>query len=67
MKKKYYTYRILLTTGEWLNQIRIEGSLEDHFSGVNVSFFPVQDAHGKTIVLSMFHIVKAELVNVEEY
>ncbi|HSI66082.1 MAG TPA: hypothetical protein VK947_01625 [Planococcus sp. (in: firmicutes)] len=66
MKKKYYTYRILLTTGEWLEEIRIEGPLEDHFSGVNVSFFPVQDAQERTIVLSMFHIVKAELLKVEE-
>ena len=66
MKQKFHIYTILLTTGECLENIRIEGPLEDHFSGVAVSLFSVEDIEGKTIVLSIFHIVKAELIRVEE-
>lgn len=66
MKKKFHTYNILLTNGEWLENIRIEGPLEYNFSGVAVSFIPVEDAQGKTIVLSMYHIVKAELLKIED-
>ncbi|MFC4711616.1 hypothetical protein [Planococcus dechangensis] len=66
MKKKFHIYNILLTNGEMLEGIRVEGALEDHFSGVAVSFFPVEDANGKTIVLSIFHIVRAELQRIEE-
>ena len=66
MKQKFHVYNILLTTGEYLENIRIEGALEDHFSGVAVSLFPVEDSEGKTFVLSMFHIVKADLLRVEE-
>lgn len=67
MKKVFYTYDILLTTGEWLRSIRIEGSLEDNFPGVAVSFIQVENEHGKSIVLNMYHIVKAELIHVEEF
>lgn len=66
MKQKFHVYNILLTTGESLENIRIEGPLEDHFSGVAVSLFPVEDIEGRTIILSIFHIVKADLVKVEE-
>ncbi|WP_282020693.1 hypothetical protein [Planomicrobium okeanokoites] len=66
MKKKIHTYNILLSNGEWLENIRFEGPLEYHFSGIMVSLLPVQDAAGKTIVLNMHHIVKAELLTVEE-
>ncbi|QHJ69525.1 hypothetical protein [Planococcus halotolerans] len=66
MKKKIHTYNILLSNGEWLENIRFEGPLEYHFSGVMVSLLPVKDAAGKTIVLNMYHIVKAELLTVEE-
>lgn len=66
MRQKFHVYNILLTTGEHLENIRIEGALEDHFSGVAVSLFPVKDAEGKTMVLSIFHIVKADLIAVEE-
>lgn len=66
MKKKIHTYNILLSNGEWLENIHFEGPLEYHFSGVMVSLLPVQDASGKTIVLNMYHIVKAELLTVEE-
>lgn len=31
-----------------------------------VSFLPVEDKDGKTIVLSMYQIVKAELLHIEE-
>ncbi|ANU24549.1 hypothetical protein [Planococcus donghaensis] len=66
MKKKFYIYNIRLTTGEYLENIRIEGPLENHFSGIAVSLFPVKDAEGNTIVLSIFHIVKADLLKIEE-
>lgn len=66
MKQKFHVYTILLTTGEYLENIRIEGPLEDHFSGVAVSLFAVEDTEGKNIVLSIFHIVKADLIKVEE-
>lgn len=66
MKPKFHIYNILLTTGEHLENIRIEGPLEDHFSGVAVSLFAVKDMEGKTMVLSIFHIVKADLIAVEE-
>lgn len=66
MKPKFYIYNILLTTGEHLENIRIEGPLEDHFSGVAVSLFSVKDVEGKTMVLSIFHIVKADLIAIEE-
>lgn len=66
MKKRIHTYNILLTNGEWLENIRFEGPLEYHFSGVMVSFLPVQDDSGKTIVLNMYHIVKAELLQIED-
>ncbi|MCH4828021.1 hypothetical protein [Planococcus halocryophilus] len=66
MKKKFYIYNIRLTTGEYLENIRIEGPLENHFSGIAVSLFPVEDAQGKTIVLSIFHIVKADLLKIED-
>ncbi|MFD1032753.1 hypothetical protein [Metaplanococcus flavidus] len=66
MKKRFHIYNILLTNGEWLKNIRIEGPLEYNFSGVMVSFLPVEDADGKTIVLSMYQIVKAELLYIEE-
>lgn len=66
MKKKFYIYNVLLTNGEMLEGIRIEGALEDHFIGVAVSLLPVEDAEGKTIVLSLFHIVRAELLRIEE-
>ncbi|MDQ0430714.1 MULTISPECIES: hypothetical protein [Caryophanaceae] len=66
MRQKFHVYNILLTTGEYLENIRIEGPLEDHFSGVAVSLFPVKDVDGKTMVLSIFHIVKADLISVEE-
>lgn len=66
MKKRFHIYNILLTNGEWLKEIRMEGALEDNFSGVMVSFLPVEDAEGKTIVLSMYQIVKAELLFIEE-
>lgn len=67
MKKVFYTYDILLTTGEWLRSIRIEGSLEDNFPGVAVSFIQVESEQGKSIVLNMYHIVKAELLHMEEF
>lgn len=66
MKKKFSVYNILLTNGDVLEGIRIEGALEDHFIGIAVSLFPVEDAAGKTIVLNLFHIVRAELVHIEE-
>lgn len=66
MQKRFHIYRILLTTGEWLEKIRIEGPLEYNFPGVAVSFIPVEDQNGNTIVLNMFHIVKAELLEIEE-
>ncbi|RAZ67702.1 hypothetical protein [Planococcus maitriensis] len=66
MKKKFYIYNILLTNGDMLEDIRIEGALEDHFIGIAVSLLPVEDAAGKTIVLNLFHIVRAELVRIEE-
>ena len=66
MKQKFHVYNILLTTGESLENIRIEGPLENRFSGVAVSLFPVEDTEGRTIILSIFHIVKADLVKVEE-
>ena len=66
MKKKFHIYNILLTNGELLENIRIEGPLEYNFSGVAVSFIPVENQDGKTIVLSMYHIVKAELLKIEE-
>lgn len=66
MKQKFYVYNILLTTGEYLENIRIEGPLEDHFPGISVSLLPVEDAEGNTIVLNIFHIIKADLIKVEE-
>ncbi|ALS79983.1 MULTISPECIES: hypothetical protein [Planococcus] len=66
MKQKFYVYNILLTNGEYLENIRVEGPLEDHFPGVSVSLFSVENIEGKTIVLSVFHIVKADLISIEE-
>lgn len=66
MKKRIHTYNILLSNGEWLENIRTEGPLEYQFSGVMVSLIPVRDVSGNTIVLNMFHIVKAELLTIEE-
>ncbi|MCJ1909717.1 hypothetical protein [Planococcus ruber] len=67
MKKVFYTYDILLTTGEWLRNIRMEGALEDNFPGVAVSFIQVETEQGKPVALNMYHIVKAELIRVEEF
>ncbi|RNF38720.1 hypothetical protein [Planococcus salinus] len=66
MQKRFHVYRILLTTGEWIEDVRIEGPLEYNFPGVAVSFMPVENRNGNTIVLNMFHIVKAELLEIEE-
>ncbi|CEG24279.1 hypothetical protein BN1080_03301 [Planococcus massiliensis] len=67
MKKVFYTYDILLTTGEWLRNIRMEGALEDNFPGVAVSFIQVETEQEKPVALNMYHIVKAELIRVEEF
>lgn len=65
MKKKLYIYNITLTSGELLKDIRIAGSLEWNLSGVAVNLITVEDADGKSISLSKYHIVKAELVSIE--
>lgn len=65
MKKKTHSYHITLTNGELLENIQIEGSLEWNLSGVATNLIAVEDEAGKTVVLSKYHIVKAELVKVE--
>ncbi|QQZ09645.1 hypothetical protein [Heyndrickxia vini] len=64
--KKVHIYHITLTNGELLENIRIEGSLEWNLSGIAVNLIAVEDGNGKKIVLSKYHIVKAELVNIED-
>ena len=67
MKKKIHIYDILLSNGELLKNIRIEGSsLELKFNGVGKNFAAVEDSDRKTIVLSKYQIVKAELVDTKE-
>jgi len=67
LKKKIHIYDILLSNGELLKNIRIEGSsLELKFNGVGKNFAAVEDSDGKTIVLSKYQIVKAELVDTKE-
>lgn len=65
LKKNIHIYNITLTTGELLKNIRIEGPLEWKLSGI-ASLIAVEDGNGKTVVLSKYHIVKAELVNIED-
>jgi len=64
--KKIHIYHITLTNGELLKDIKIKGSLERKLSGVGVNFISAEDADGKTVTLSKFHIIKAELVKIEE-
>ncbi|WP_010530555.1 hypothetical protein [Lentibacillus jeotgali] len=67
MKKKTYIYNITLTNGELLKNIRSKGgSLQLRFNGIGTNFVPVEDDDGRTVVLSKYQIVKAELVNIEE-
>lgn len=66
MKKKIYIYDITLTNGELLQNMRIEGVPIQRFNGIGTNFVPVEDNDGKTVVLSKYQIVKAELVNIEE-
>jgi hypothetical protein len=64
--KKVHIYHITLTNGELLKNIRIEGSLEWNLSGIAAQLIAVEDADGKKVILSKYHIVKAELVNIED-
>lgn len=64
--KKVHIYHITLSNGELLRNIRIEGSLEWSLSGVAVNLIAVENADGKKIVLSKYHIVKGELVSIED-
>lgn len=67
MKKKIYIYNITLTNGEVLKHIRIKGgSFQLVFNGVGKNFISVEDSDGKTIVLSKYQVVKAELVDIEK-
>ncbi|GAB4074677.1 hypothetical protein GCM10028778_21800 [Barrientosiimonas marina] len=66
MTKKIRIYHILLTNGEWLKNIRIKDRpLELKFNGIGQNFISVEDGDGKTVVLSKYQIVKAELVSIE--
>lgn len=66
LKKKIYIYQITLTNGEQLKNIQVEDALESKFSGLSNPFISVEDSEGKTVVLSKYQIVKAELVSVKE-
>lgn len=65
MKKKYI-YDITLVNGEFLQNIGIKGRSLQSYNGIGANFVPVEDSNGKTVVLSKYQIVKAELVNIEE-
>ncbi|HLQ73696.1 MAG TPA: hypothetical protein VK125_05645 [Bacillota bacterium] len=43
----------------------MKGSLEKKLAGVALNFIFVQDMNENTILLSKYHIVKAELVHIE--
>lgn len=62
-----HIYNITLTNGELLKHIRSKGgTLQSRFNGIGRNFVSVEDSDGKTVLLSKYQIVKAELVNVEE-
>ena len=54
-----------LTNGEIIEEITMKGSLEKKLAGVALNFIFVQDMNENTILLSKYHIVKAELVHIE--
>lgn len=64
--KRVHFYHITLSNGELLENIRIEGSLEWNLSGIAAHLVAVEDPDGRKIVLSKYHIVKAELIKVED-
>lgn len=64
--KKIHIYHITLTNGVLLKNIRIEGSLEWNLSGIAANLIAVEDADGKKVVLSKYHIVKGELLGIED-
>lgn len=65
-EKKVHIYHITLSNGELLRNIRIEGSLEWKLSGIAAHLIAVEDDNGKKVVLSKYHIVKAELESIED-
>jgi len=66
MRKKNHIYNITLTNGELLENCCIRRPLEWNASGIAVNFVAMKDENGQTIVLSKYHIVKAELIRIEE-
>lgn len=68
MKRKTRIYNITLTNGELLEHIRIKGGpLQIIFNGIGKKFISVEDSDGKTVVLSRYQVVKAELVDIEKW
>lgn len=66
MAKKIHIYNITVSTGEQFKNVRIEGSISSRYSGITTDYIPVENEDGKTVELTKYQIVKAELVSVEE-
>ena len=66
MAKKVHVYNITVSTGEQFKNVRIEGSISRTYSGIATTFIPVKNDEGKTVELTKYQIVKAELIHIEE-
>ncbi|MUV38945.1 hypothetical protein JNUCC1_02817 [Lentibacillus sp. JNUCC-1] len=66
MAKKIHIYDITMSNGEQFKNVRIEGSISSKYTGIATDFIPVENEDGRTVELTKYQIVKAELVDIED-
>lgn len=64
--KKIHVYNITVSTGEQFKNVRIEGTISGRYTGIANDFIPIESEEGRTVELTKYQIVKAELIHIEE-